>query len=146
MTLNCVEDADNSMHNEYSFIRRGDIMNMLGNTDLLTKALDASWLKGEMISNNIANADTPNYKRKDVAFEAYLQQALDSNGKIDEDKLSNIKTTVYQDNSNLSYRLDGNNVDIDTEMGYLAQNQIQYSTLISQVNYNFSRLRMVLGK
>lgn len=121
-------------------------MRMHSNTDILAKALDASWLKGEMISNNIANVDTPGYKRKDVAFESYLERALSTTGKIEEEKLSRLKPTVYEDHSSLSYRIDGNNVDVDTEMGYLAQTQIQYSTLISQVNYNFSRIKMVMDR
>lgn len=121
-------------------------MRMHYNTDILAKALDASLLRGEMISNNVANVDTPGYKRKDVAFESYLEKALNSTGKISEQNLAQLKPTVYQDHSSLSYRIDGNNVDMDTEMGYLAQNQIQYSTLISQVNYNFSRLKMVMER
>ncbi len=121
-------------------------MRMHYNTDILAKALDASWLKGEAISNNIANVDTPGYKRKDVAFESYLEGALRSTHKITDDAISRLQPTVFEDHSSLSYRIDGNNVDIDTEMGYLAQNQIKYSTLISQVNYNFNRLKMVMER
>ena len=121
-------------------------MRMHNNTDVLSKALDASSLKGEAITNNIANVDTPGYRRKDVVFESYLQQAIDSHGKIKHDSLSRVFPKVIEVNTNLDYRIDGNNVDIDTEMGYLAQNQIKYNTLISQVNYNFNRLKMVLER
>ncbi|PKM49892.1 MAG: flagellar basal body rod protein FlgB [Firmicutes bacterium HGW-Firmicutes-7] len=119
---------------------------MHNNTNVLAKALDASWLKSEAISNNIANVDTPGYKRSDVVFESYLQQALDSKGRIKQGSLSRVSPKVIKDNTNLSYRIDGNNVDIDTEMAYMAQNQIKYNTLISQVNYNFNRLKMVLDR
>ncbi len=121
-------------------------MNMHYNTDILNKALDASWTRNEMISNNIANVDTPNYKRKDVAFESYLEQALKANDKLSDNRMSELTPKVYMDQSTLSYRMDGNNVDVDTEMGYLAENQLKYNTLISQVNYNFSRLKAVLTK
>ena len=45
---------------------------------VLDKAADASWLRNEAISNNISNADTPGYKRQDVAFESVLKTALGS--------------------------------------------------------------------
>lgn len=119
---------------------------MHNNTDILAKALDASWVKNQVISNNIANVDTPNYKRKDVVFESYLERALQNSGKISTERLDKIIPKVIEDNTNLSYRMDGNNVDIDTEMSYLAQNQLKYNTLISQVNYNFSRLKTALER
>ncbi|MGN0242086.1 MAG: flagellar basal body rod protein FlgB, partial [Candidatus Weimeria sp.] len=46
--------------------------------NLMDKALDASWLRETAISNNIANADTPGYKRKDVKFQDILEYELDS--------------------------------------------------------------------
>lgn len=121
-------------------------MKMHNNSDIIAKALDASWLRSEIINNNIANNDTPGYKRKDVLFESYLEQALGSTGKISEKRLNNLSPTIFNDNTNLSYRIDGNNVNVDTEMAYLVQNQIKYNTLVSQVNYNFNRLKMVLGR
>jgi flagellar basal-body rod protein FlgB len=119
-----------------------NITNMYGNTDILSKALEASWTRNEVISNNIANVDTPNFKRSDVAFESLLEQALASNSS---ESVSNIEPQIVVDNSSLSYRLDGNNVDIDTEMAYLAENQLKYNALISQVNYSFERLKMVMN-
>ena len=44
--------------------------------NVLGKAADASWLRNNIISNNIANNDTPGYKRKDVQFESYLAMEL----------------------------------------------------------------------
>ena len=44
--------------------------------NVLDRAADAAWQRNEAISNNIANVDTPGYKRQDVAFESVLQQAL----------------------------------------------------------------------
>lgn len=122
-------------------------MNMHSNTDFLAKALDASWLRNQLISNNIANVDTPGYKRKDIDFEGYLQTALRANGKLDDvNNIGDISPYVYEDKANLSYRMDDNNVDVDTEMVKLAENQLRYNTLISQVNYNFSRLKLVMNK
>jgi len=114
-------------------------------TDIINKALQGTWARNETISANIANVDTPGYKRQDVVFETYLREAMKGTGKISQEDLSRITPKKIQDMSSASYRLDGNTVDIDTEMGYLAENQLRYNALISQVNYNFSRIKSVLN-
>lgn len=118
---------------------------MYGTTDVLAKALQGTWARNNTIANNIANTDTPGYKRQDVAFESYLQRALSKDTHPTTEDLSRISPKQVTDYSSKSYRLDGNNVDIDTEMGYLAENQLKYNALISQVNYNFDRIKSVLN-
>jgi flagellar basal-body rod protein FlgB len=119
--------------------------------NVLNKAADASLERHQIITNNIANVDTPGYKRKDVQFESYLMQALSGGGSLDDrvaDTNSNLKTldpTVYTDNSSLSYRLDGNNVDIETEESYLADNQIRYYTLLDSMTQEFNRIKTVVN-
>ncbi|MBP1754897.1 MAG: hypothetical protein H6Q59_1295 [Firmicutes bacterium] len=116
--------------------------------NLIDKAADASWKRNEVIANNIANVDTPGYKRKDVQFQTYLQSALLGDNSLDrrvaDIDLGSLDATVYTDNSNLSYRLDGNNVDIDTESSNLAENQIRYYSLMDSMTQEFSRLKTVL--
>lgn len=114
--------------------------------DVLTKAADYSWTRNEIITNNLANANTPGYKRKDVSFESYLMQELTSGDstslrqRINDVDISNLNSTVYTDYSELSYRLDGNNVDIDTENVEFASNQLYYQTIIDTINYQFDML------
>ena len=118
--------------------------------NVLSKAADAAWTRNEVLSNNIANNDTPGYKRKDVTFETYLFEELASGSttslrkKIDETDLSNLNATVYTDFSTLSYRLDGNNVDIDTENVELASNQIRYNALVDSIKYEFNMLKAAM--
>lgn len=50
--------------------------NIYSYVDVLNKAANASWLREQTISNNISNADTPGYKRKDVDFESVLREEL----------------------------------------------------------------------
>ena len=125
--------------------------NIYNYINVLDKAADAANSRNEIISNNIANVDTPNYKRKDVTFERYLEQAMIGGDSLDErvdeinTHLSDFGGMIYTDHSILSYRLDGNNVDIDTENAYLAENQIRYNTLISQIGQEFSRYKTVLS-
>ena len=113
-------------------------------TDLMGLALDATWKRNQVINENIANVDTPGYKRKEVSFETYLEKAMKTTDSKDVSELSRVQSRIYTENHRLSYRKDGNNVDIDTEMVYLAENQVKYNTLISQVNYDFTRLKSVM--
>jgi flagellar basal-body rod protein FlgB len=85
--------------------------NVFNYINVLDKAADASWKRDEIIANNIANVDTPGYKRKDVQFESYLMGSLLGDGSLDHRvanvNLSSLDATVYTDNAALSYRMDG---------------------------------------
>jgi flagellar basal-body rod protein FlgB len=115
--------------------------------NVLETVADASWLRHSVISNNIANADTPTYKRKDVDFQTYLEEELSGGPSLDDEvadaDLEVLTGRTYTDYSSASYRLDGNNVDIDTENSYLAQNQIKYYTVLDSISQEFSRLSSV---
>lgn len=117
--------------------------------NVLNKAADASWVRNEVIANNIANVNTPGYKRKDVQFESYLSSAISGDGSLDRrianTRLSALDANIYTDNENLSYRLDGNNVNIDTENTNLAENQIRYYALLDSMTQEFSRIKTVLS-
>lgn len=118
--------------------------------NVLNRAADAAWQRNEAISNNIANVDTPGYKRQDVAFESVLQQALGNNryesmdDKVANVDLSRLRGRAYLDYANYSYRLDGNNVDIENENVMLAENQLKYQGLISSINQEFTNLKTVM--
>ena len=116
--------------------------------NILEKASVASATRHEVLSNNIANNDTPNYKRQDVSFESVLNGAIHNSSTLDEAvkniDLSTLKPNVYTDGGSLSYRLDGNNVDIETENAYLAENQIRYYTLLDSISQEFTRLQSVI--
>ena len=122
-----------------------------GYVDVLKTAADASWLREEVLTNNIANVDTPNYKRQDVEFTTYLKSALEQAGtpastltqKVNEANLSGITTRTYTENTTLSYRMDGNNVDLSTENAELAAEQINYNALIDSMNNEFTRMKAV---
>lgn len=124
--------------------------NIYNYINVLDKAADAANTRNEVIANNIANVDTPNFKRKDVSFENFLEHALVGSGTLDKrvdhinTHLSDFGGTIFTDASTLSYRLDGNNVDIETESAMLAENQIRYNALVDQIGQEFSRYKMVL--
>lgn len=124
--------------------------NVFDYVNVMGKAADAAWQRNEIIANNIANVDTPNYKRQDINFEAQLRRALgESRYETVDAKVAHITSTeleprVYTDSANFSYRIDGNNVDIDTENVELASNQIKYNGLVTSINHEFSNLKMVM--
>lgn len=122
--------------------------NVYNYINVLEKASDASWLRNDVITNNLANVDTPNYKRKDVQFETYLMEQLAGGRTLDDSvnhvDLDSLGGTTYVDNVNLSYRSDGNNVDIDTESSEFAKNQIRYYTLLDSMTQEFNRIKEVL--
>lgn len=112
----------------------------------LEKSLDAAWLRNDVISQNIANADTPGYKRKEVQFGEYLDSEM-KRGRISNggSRLSgNDGIKIVEENRNYSYRLDENNVDIEREMAQMAANTLRYNTLIQRMNSQFSKIRMVI--
>lgn len=119
--------------------------------NVLDKAADASWTRESLITNNIANANTPNYKRRDLDFESVLNEQLGSckheslDAKMRTVDLSQLNPMVYTDHSSLSYRLDGNNVDIDTEEAELASEQIKYQALTTSISKEFSRMKSVIS-
>lgn len=95
-------------------------------TDIGTKALDAMWLRANVISNNIANNDTVGYKAKEVKFEEQLAKALEGNT-ITASQLSEINPVVVE--SENTYGVGGNGVDLEDQMIELTRNQLQYSYL-----------------
>lgn len=120
--------------------------------NLMDKAADASWMRENVITNNIANVDTPGYKRQDVDFMSVLERELGSSKYISLDKkvralnrdLSGLSVSPYTDAANYSYRLDRNNVDVDTEQAELASEQLRYELLTTAINEEFSRMKVVL--
>jgi len=116
--------------------------NMFSNINYLKKSLDTSWIRNNVYSNNIANVDTPGYKRKRVEFENMLQKVLNKEGKM---SINSIDPIIVEDNTTSSFRIDGNNVDPEVEMVELAKNQIKYNSLINQVSYEFKMLKTVIN-
>ncbi|KNY28387.1 flagellar basal body rod protein FlgB [Pseudobacteroides cellulosolvens] len=130
---------------------------LFNNTRILEKAIDGTVMRNEAITQNIANIDTPNYKRKTVAFEKVLSDALDSSNfrgfrtdkkhiPIGGTELNNANITITEDNTTLEMRLDGNNVDIDAEMALMAKNNIIYNALVQKLSGQFRTLKSVISE
>lgn len=118
--------------------------------NVLNKAADAAWQRNELLANNISNVDTPGYKRQDLDFRSQFRRALGNSryetvdAKVAHVSGTELQARVYTDAANFSYRLDGNNVDIDSEGTELASNQIWYNGLKECINGEFSSLMLVM--
>ena len=119
--------------------------------NVLDKAADASWKRESLIANNLANVDTPGYKRQDLDFQSLLKKEISNykymnlDQKVNRMDLTNLNPEIYTDHANFSYRLDGNNVDVDTEQVELASEQIKYQALTTSITSEFNRLQTVLN-
>jgi flagellar basal-body rod protein FlgB len=124
--------------------------------DLIQRGLDASALSHSVIANNIANVDTPGFKRSEVVFEEQLKNALALRDGAPQQlalattdprhiamdavpDLDTIRPEVVTDVTS-SLRNDGNNVDIDNEVSLLAQNTVRYQTLASITQHQFAQI------
>lgn len=107
------------------------------------KMLDATAMRQEAIARNLANLETPNYKRVDVApsFSRELQQALASG---DPAKLDDIKPAIAVDANAVSANPDGNTVQLETEMLHLNQNTLDHALETQLVSATLLKLRMAI--
>ncbi len=121
----------------------------------MQRLLNAKNLRNEVISNNIANVDTPGFKRADVSFEQALIDNIQKNrielktshkGHINNfQDVKDIKPEVYVQGDSV-FRTDKNNVDIDTEMVELTKNTLSYNILAQQVQTKFALLRAAISE
>lgn len=109
-------------------------MQKIATSSLLEKALSVSSLRQQLLANNIANIDTPAYKRFDVAMKSALEKFDQPPGQA-----------VYQQ-THTSLRLDGNNVDIETEMAYVAETEAYFNALASSLIKQMSTLRYLISE
>lgn len=100
--------------------------------NLIKSGLNVAQLRSETIANNIANVNTPDYKRKYVSFEETLYD-INNAGKIE----------VKEDNTT-SIRSDGNNVDLENEKVNQAANTLMYNGLVSITNIKLTMSKSVI--
>lgn len=123
---------------------------MFSGLDKIGRGLDASWTKNEIISSNIANVDTPGYKKKKAVFGDLLNEELSSSRlKTSHERHMQIDGTssivsIKTDMSTANMRTDENNVNIDEEMSDLAKNQIYYNVLTQRATGEINKLRSAI--
>jgi len=135
----------------------GDVMNIEDKTiKALAASLNFRQMRQEVISSNVANADTPGYKAKRVDFESALARALDVDGemqmKTDDDGhfdvgnggFNNLEPEIYED-SNGVVSLDGNTVDREQEMAKMVENKILYDAAVQLLNKKIGLMKYAIS-
>lgn len=112
-------------------------------------------MRQEIISSNVANADTPGYRAKRLDFEKALARALDVDGQmgmsIEDEKhfnvgsggFNNLQPETYEDPNGIVSE-DGNTVDREKEMAMMAQNKIMYDTLVQLMNKKLGLMKYTI--
>ncbi|NLU10928.1 MAG: flagellar basal body rod protein FlgB [Tepidanaerobacter acetatoxydans] len=128
---------------------------LFSNINKMEKLLDVKLKRHELISNNLANVDTPGYKRMDISFEEILMNDLNkrtiplttTNDKHIEIKkqLEDIKPKIYRQEDR-SFRNDENNVDIDKEMVEMIKNNFSYNIISDQIQTNLKILQTAISE
>lgn len=105
--------------------------------------MDKSLLKHQAIASNLANVETPGYKRIDLdkSFEAELQTMLRSG---DIQGLQDFKHRLEVDTETAAVRPDGNNVQIENEMLAMNRNSLEYEFLTRYMSKSFGRIKSAI--
>jgi len=127
--------------------------------DLMHRGMSANLVRRAVIADNIANAETPNFKRTTVSFESELKRALDSNRQrpvlemtqTNPLHFNNHRETDWRDvqirrvlDFTTTYANNGNNVDPEREFTLALQNQMQFELLANGIDFEFSQVSRVL--
>jgi flagellar basal-body rod protein FlgB len=95
----------------------------------LDLALGAAGRRQEVLANNLANVNTPGYKRLDVQFDGVLAKAVEAAKAGDSRALDELRHGTSSD-AGVAVRSDGSSVDVDQEMAFLAENNVRYNALV----------------
>ncbi len=130
----------------------GDASNSQIMYSMLKKGLDAYSHRGKVTANNIANMNTPGYKRHYVTFEDSLNESVNNIRlkKTNEKHMNGGKGAEFGESQEIidkssSMKSDGNNVDVDSEETNQAANQLMYNALITEVNKKLSETRYIIN-
>jgi len=108
----------------------------------LERALSGAAERQQILANNLANANTPQFKRSDLDFHSTLAGALAAG---DSTTQLNSVTFAPQTDTTTSMQADGNNVDVDTEMSNLSANALDYQSLIAVASARLKMLQTAIG-
>ncbi len=130
---------------------------MFKTVDLLKQGLSGASLRQSVLANNMANANTPNFKRSDVDFASQLTATGSEPGKLGLQRThgnhlqngpagSSSPSFAIQQDTTTAMRNDGSNVDVDREMVMIMENQLHYQAMADAVNRRLGQLRNVIAE
>jgi flagellar basal-body rod protein FlgB len=111
-----------------------------GVIEYLEAGLRAAGLRQSVIANNIANLDTPGYRRSAVEFEKCLAEALSTSGPVD---LTRVQAEIIQPMTT-PVKSNGNDVSLDTEVGELIKNSGTYKLYLRLMGKVYSQMELAI--
>ena len=107
---------------------------------ILNKLMDVSALRQRVLANNLANINTPGFKRQEVQFRDALSDAIQSG---DAQKIDGVQPVIVEDRTSPS-RPDGNTVSVQDEMALMSDNSLLYQFSGKLINSKFDRLKSAI--
>lgn len=109
-------------------------------TDFLDAGIQAEALRQKAITNNIANLETPDYRRVDVKFEELLAKSMDSKGQAE---LKEISPQIYQPKET-AINSKGNDVSLESEIGEMVKNTLRHTAYIRLLNKKYNQIDLAI--
>jgi flagellar basal-body rod protein FlgB len=109
--------------------------------DVIDAGIRAESLRQKAIANNVANLETPGYRRIDVEFEELLAKAMDAAGEID---LKKLEPEIYQP-ENTTVKSNGNDVSLEVEIGQMVKNTLRHKTYIRLLQKKYAQIEAAMN-
>ena len=109
--------------------------------DLIDAGVKAETLRQKAIANNIANLETPGYRRIDVKFEELLAKCLRSSGEFD---LSEVEAQIYRPKQT-PVKSNGNDVNLEAEIGQMIKNTLRHKAYIRLLSKKYSQIELAMS-
>lgn len=108
---------------------------------LIEAGIRAESFRQKAIANNVANLETPGYRRIDVKFEELLAKSMDSSGAVD---ISELEPQIYQPKQT-QVKSNGNDVSLETEVGAMIKNSLRYKTYILLLKKKYTQIELAMN-
>ena len=109
--------------------------------DVINAGIRAENLRQKTIASNVANLETPGYRRVDVRFKELLAKAMDSQGDVD---LQNIEAEVFHP-ENTMVKSNGNDVSLEVEVGEMVKNTLRHKTYIRLLQKKYAQMELAMS-
>ncbi len=122
-------------------IRKVEMSKTTNIVDIIEAGLRAESLRWKAIANNVANIETPGYRRVDVRFEELLAKALESSGGVD---LGEIENKTYRP-ENTPVKSNGNDVSFEVEVGEMVKNTLRHKAFIRVLQKKYQQMELAIN-
>jgi flagellar basal-body rod protein FlgB len=130
-----------SRRNIAGFADKNDMSPLDAQSGLLSQLMDATALRHQVVTHNLSNLNTPGYQRLEATFEDQFQKALAGSG--DSSRAEGIKARVTA-SDDAPTRSDGNNVDLDREVGELQRTALMFQTYTKLLEARLGMMRRAM--